>query len=125
MNPVPVGVAGELYIGGDCLARGYLNQPALTAEKFIPDPFAVGKKMRMFKSGDLVQWRMDGSLEYLGRGDEQIKIRGFRIEPGEIESVLAQFAGIADSVVLKRSDPAGTDQLLAYLVAEKGANIVA
>ena len=118
---VPPGVAGELYIGGDCLAREYLNLPELTAERFLPDPFAGDAAARMYKSGDLVQWRPDGSLEYLGRSDEQIKIRGFRVEPGEIEAALLQFAGLADAVVLKRADPSGTEQLLAYLVLEQGS----
>jgi amino acid adenylation domain-containing protein len=117
---VPPGVAGELYIGGDCLAREYLNLPELTAQRFLPDPFAGDAAARMYKSGDLVQWRPDGSLEYLGRSDEQIKIRGFRVEPGEIEAALLQFAGLADAVVLKRADPSGTEQLLAYLMLDQG-----
>ena len=116
---VPPGVAGELYIGGDCLAREYLNLPELTAERFLPDPFVRDTAARMYKSGDLVLWRPDGSLEYLGRSDEQIKIRGFRVEPGEIEAALLQYAGIADAVVLKRADPSGTEQLLAYLVMDQ------
>ena len=120
---VPPGVAGELYIGGDCLAREYLNLPDLTAERFLPDPFAQDAAARMYKSGDLVQWRPDGSLEYLGRSDEQIKIRGFRVEPGEIEAALLQYAGIADAVVLKRADPSGTEQLLAYLLLDQGTTL--
>jgi len=120
---LPPGVAGELYIGGECLARGYLNLPELTDERFLPDPFAQAAGARMYKTGDLVQWRRDGSLEYLGRSDEQIKIRGFRIEPGEIESALMQFKGIQDAVVIKREDPAGTEQLLAYLVMEGDARL--
>ena len=116
---VPPGVVGELYIGGDCLAREYLNLPQLTAERFLPDPFSQDSGARMYKSGDLVLWRPDGSLEYLGRSDEQIKIRGFRVEPGEIEAALLQYAGIADAVVLKRADLSGTEQLLAYLVLDQ------
>jgi amino acid adenylation domain-containing protein len=122
LRQVPVGIAGELYIAGDCLARGYLNLPALTSQRFIPDPFNKKSDGKMYKTGDQVQWRPDGSLEYLGRTDEQIKIRGFRIEPGEIESVLIKFAGISDAVVLKRVDSSGTEQLLAYLVLEEGAS---
>ncbi len=120
---VPQGVAGELYIGGSCLAREYLNLPELTAERFLPDPFVDQSSARMYKSGDLVLWRPDGSLEYLGRSDEQIKIRGFRVEPGEIESVLLQYADVADAVVLKRADPSETEQLLAYLVLDEGITL--
>jgi amino acid adenylation domain-containing protein len=118
LQQVPVGVSGELYIGGDCLARGYLNLPELTAQRFLPDPFD-NSGGRIYKTGDLVQWRPDGSLEYLGRSDEQIKIRGFRIEPGEIETALIKYRGISDAVVIKRVDPAKTDQLVAYLVLEE------
>ena len=116
---VPVGVAGELYVGGVCLAREYLNLPELTAERFIRNPFGQGGTSRLYKTGDQVQWRGDGSLEYLGRSDEQIKVRGFRIEPGEIEAVLLKSPDISDAVVIKRSDPAGTEQLLAYLLLEE------
>ncbi|MDK2979749.1 MAG: hypothetical protein PWQ55_96 [Chloroflexota bacterium] len=120
---VPPGVSGELYIGGEGLAREYLNLPELTAERFLPDPFVDDPTARMYRTGDLVLWRPDGSLEYLGRGDEQIKIRGFRVEPGEIEAALLQFEGIADAVVFKRADPSGTEQLLAYLVLDAGAQL--
>ncbi len=120
LQPAAAGSAGELFIGGDCLARGYLNLPELTAERFLADPFQKGEEKRMFKTGDLVRWRPDGSLEYLGRSDEQIKIRGFRIEPGEIEAALMQFDGIDDAVVIKRNDASGTDHLLAYLIMEAG-----
>lgn len=123
LHKVPVGVPGQLYVGGDCQARGYLNLPDLTAERFIADPFAPNGTDRLYRTGDLVQWRPDGTLEYLGRGDEQIKIRGFRVEPGEIESVMMGIAGVKDAIVIKRSDPSGTDQLLAYLLAEDGAQV--
>lgn len=123
MAQVPVGVSGELYIGGACLARGYLNLPDLTAERFIPNPFGNGSTGLLYKTGDLTQWRKDGTLEYLGRSDDQIKVRGFRIEPGQIESVLMQLSEIADAVVIKRSDLTGTDQLLVYLRPEKDASV--
>ena len=123
MHRVPVGVTGELYVGGACLARGYLNMPDLTAERFIPDFFNEGSGGRLYKTGDLMQWREDGTLEYKGRSDAQIKVRGFRIEPGQVEFVLMQHKDVADVVVIKRSDPSGTDQLLAYLRPEKGVDI--
>ncbi len=122
MRLVPKGAAGELYIGGDCLARGYLNRPDLTAERFLPNPIG-GAGGRVYKTGDIVLWRPDGALEYLGRSDEQIKIRGFRIEPGEIETALLQFNGISDAVVVKRSDPSKTEQLVAYLVVDAGGTV--
>ena len=123
MRRVPVGVPGELLVGGDCLARGYLNLPELTNERFIPDMFSGDDKGRLYRTGDVVQWRQDGTLEYLGRSDEQVKIRGFRIEPGEIESVLIKQPGVKDAIVVKRTDPAGTEQLAAYLLTEDGAEI--
>ena len=97
LQPVPIGVAGELHIGGDGLARGYLNRPELTAQKFIPHPFDQG---RLYKTGDLARYLPDGNLEFLGRIDNQVKIRGFRIELGEIESVLNSHPAIKQSVVL-------------------------
>ncbi|WP_438289008.1 non-ribosomal peptide synthase/polyketide synthase [Burkholderia pseudomallei] len=107
-EPVPMGVTGELYVGGAGVARGYLNRPELTRERFIDDPFVAGG--RLYKTGDLARWRTDGSLEYLGRNDFQVKIRGFRIELGEIEAQLAKVAGVREVVVLARDSAADTDQ---------------
>ncbi|WP_043277035.1 phosphopantetheine-binding protein, partial [Burkholderia pseudomallei] len=104
LSPAPVGVRGELYIGGAGVARGYLNRPELTRERFIDDPFVAGG--RLYRTGDLARWRTDGSLEYLGRNDFQVKIRGFRIELGEIEAQLAKVAGVREVVVLARDSAA-------------------
>jgi amino acid adenylation domain-containing protein len=116
MQPVPVGVAGELYIGGVGLARGYFNRPELTAEKFIRDPFSDQPGARLFKSGDLARYRSDGAIEFLGRIDHQVKIRGVRIELGEIEAVLAQHPLVKDVVVTAREDKQDNKRLVAYLV---------
>ncbi len=118
-EPVPMGVAGEIYIGGAGVARGYLNRPELTAERFLRDPFSAVPNARMYKTGDLGRWLPDGEIEYLGRNDFQVKIRGFRIELGEIEAKLSQCAGVREAVVLAREDVAGDQRLVAYLVADE------
>jgi amino acid adenylation domain-containing protein len=118
LQPAPLGVAGELYIGGAGLARGYLNRPALTEERFIPNPFRAGPTDRLYKTGDLARYLPDGSLEVLGRLDHQVKIRGFRIELGEIEAALSHHPDIRQAVVIVRQD--GDDkQLVAYVVADQ------
>ena len=117
----PIGVAGELYVGGSGLARGYLNQPELTAEKFIKDPFSTNPNARLYKTGDLGRWLPDGNIEYLGRIDDQVKIRGFRIELGEIESVLNQNETISQGVVLAKADKQGTKRLVGYVVSHQKA----
>ena len=119
-QPVPVGVPGELYVGGPGLARGYLNRPELTAERFIDHPFRPGCGERLYKSGDLVRRLEDGDVEYLGRLDLQVKIRGFRVELEEIEAVLNQHPAIRECVVLAREDVPGDQRLVAYVVLATG-----
>ncbi|MCP3808144.1 non-ribosomal peptide synthase/polyketide synthase [Paenibacillus sp. Lou8.1] len=116
-RPVPIGVAGEMYVAGEGLARGYLNRPDLTAEKFVDSPFAEGEKL--YRSGDLAAWLPDGNIEYLGRIDHQVKIRGYRIELDEIETQLLNVEGVEEAVVLARQDGGGEKALVAYFVADR------
>jgi amino acid adenylation domain-containing protein len=122
LEPTPLGIPGELHIGGVQVARGYLNRPELTAEKFIADPFSSEAGARLYKTGDLVRWRSDGTLEFLGRMDQQVKIRGFRIELEEIEAVLEEHPFVKAAVVWPR-ELAGEKQLIGYVVVEPGQNL--
>jgi amino acid adenylation domain-containing protein len=116
LQPVAIGVAGELHIGGVGVARGYFNCPELTAERFIPDPFSDEPGARLYKTGDRVRYRPDGNLEFLGRLDDQTKVRGFRVEPGEIEAALRQHAAVRENVVVARENGQGSHHLVAYVV---------
>jgi amino acid adenylation domain-containing protein len=113
-RPVPIGVSGEIYIGGIAVGRGYLNRPAMTAEKFVADPFSAQMGRRMYRTGDVGRWREDGSIEYLGRNDHQVKIRGFRIELGEIESRLSRHPQVREAVVIALAEPGFDKRLVAY-----------
>ncbi|MCV4286254.1 non-ribosomal peptide synthetase, partial [Pseudomonas capsici] len=127
LRPAPLGVTGELYIGGDGVAKGYLNRPDLTLEKFISDPFAADDDAMLYRTGDLGCWRPDGGIEYRGRNDDQVKIRGFRIELGEIAARLSACAGVADATVLVRADQEtpGQKRLVAYVIAQAGIELSA
>jgi amino acid adenylation domain-containing protein len=119
LQRMPIGVPGELYIGGMGLARGYLNRPELTAEKFISNPFSKDPQARLYKTGDLVRYRPDGNLEFLGRIDNQVKVRGFRIELGEIETVLTQHPTVQEAVVIAREDNPGDKRLVGYVISKQ------
>src|SRR5262249_44679617 len=122
-EPVAVGGVGELYIGGDGLARGYLNRPDLTAERFLPNPFSVQMGGRIYRTGDLVKYREDGRLEFIGRYDHQVKLRGFRIELGEIEAALMRSSGVEQAAVVLREDEPAKKRLTAYIVPKAGSSI--
>jgi len=121
-QPESIGIAGELHLGGEILARGYLGRPALTAEKFVPDPFRKGES-RLYRTGDLARYRADGLIDFLGRRDQQVKIRGYRVELGEIETGLRQHDCVRDAVVIATKDEPGQQRLVAYVVLRPGATI--
>ncbi|MEK3793108.1 amino acid adenylation domain-containing protein [Paenibacillus sp. FSL R7-0204] len=117
----PIGVPGELYVGGEGVARGYLNRPELTVEKFVPNPYKSGE--RMYRTGDFARWMKDGNIEYLGRIDQQVKIRGFRVELGEIENTLREIAYIKDAAVIARTDSSGDKAIYAYITSDETLDI--
>jgi amino acid adenylation domain-containing protein/non-ribosomal peptide synthase protein (TIGR01720 family) len=121
LKPVPIGIPGELFLGGACVAQGYWKRPELTSERFLPDPFSDEPNARMYRTGDLVRWRADGNIEYIGRTDHQVKIRGFRVELEEIEHAILEFPEVKDAAVIVRQKQADTKQLVAYLVFKEGA----
>lgn len=124
LEPVPVGFVGELYVGGDGVADGYLNQPALTAERFVPDPFSRRPGARLYRTGDIGRYLRDGAIDFLGRWDDQVKVRGYRVELGQIETTLAQAPGVAQASVIP-VDESHTKRLVAFVVAESDAGTIA
>jgi natural product biosynthesis luciferase-like monooxygenase protein len=119
-QPLPIGVAGELFIGGQGVTRGYLNRPELTQERFVPNPFSPNLEERLYRTGDLVRYRADGNIEFLGRTDFQVKVRGYRIELGEIETILSRHESVREAVIVAREDELGDKRLVAYILAAPG-----
>jgi len=125
LQPVPVGVPGEIYISGPGVARGYLDRPDITAERFLPDPFALEAGSRMYRTGDLARWLADGNIEYLGRVDFQVKIRGFRVELGEIDNLLLRHPAVENAVTVALTDTPGGPRLVAYVIPRTGESLTA
>lgn len=123
MEPVPIGEAGELYIGGVGIAHGYLNRPDLTDEKFVPDSFSSDPQARLYRTGDMARYRPDGNIEFLGREDDQVKIRGFRVEPGEVEEMLSGHPCVRETAVIAREGEAGEKRLVAYVVLARNSSV--